>query len=508
MSEEIHENPFPLAVHPSVLDTLALLPATTKTRVLQSFCVIMVEGILALNPQCLSWNAPDHFTLSITRRPFDPVLENGALLQGFIEEEEGRPRFCIQSLQHVKGRRRIYPRATKHVLSKRDENSAGYVELDFDWAEEQLENPFVRKSLIEDIGSLGHVPISLPELIAARFYGDIEQILISASVQNTFGLRTYDINRHSHLPFERLRFDAAFKDRAGEASLHAFIEKLNRQTDTLSVINFIDEQDPLSLAQAQFLDSALFFAQTQYPATKFQIADVIVRDAQDARPFIEAFRHFHGQHRFYVEDGSRPRAPFTMVLGELAPDLRGNQPWLPASDRRRWFDIDLFDGCRGPGMRSEWANARYRVNLELAIYNIVRAASFMLPGGASLQVQYRDLRGQSREMIEDDLSEMRKSTALLLLSNEPSTPTGRLANRVCCIAQGAGLPFVATIQVDWVEENTIVVPVSNNPDQDHIFPINSDDDETANRIIDAVFDAYDRNPYLSWRQANCFVEEG
>lgn len=310
---------FNLAVEPSVLQTMETLPATTRTRVMQSFCTIMEEGLLALNSKRLAWFSPTDFDISISRKSFDMDLRNGAVAQGFLKDQDGKPGIFIEKLRHVEKRRRISGRAYRYGETEIERNTENYITLDNAWVVEQLQNPFVYKNFSESFSSIANTPVTFPMLMEARFYREINQIYISKSVERKYGFKPYYPDECAQDYCERIKFDATFRNQIKQISLHSFLESFSKFKDVLVIVNFIDELDPLSLAQVEFINASVFFMRAQYPDTKIQVVDVVARDIQGARPYFDEFLFYHKQHRLELRDQNRILAPFTMVLGEVNP---------------------------------------------------------------------------------------------------------------------------------------------------------------------------------------------
>lgn len=188
--------------------------------------------------------------------------------------------------------------------------------------------------------------------------------------------------------------------------------------------------------------------------------------------------------------------------------MRGEQLQLPLPDRRRWFDIDLFADCRGKDNNSFMRGALYSVNLRCAAYNLMRAAGLVNPENARIQLQFRNLRGQVEFEVREDITEILKTSAVLLINDEFSSLPGKVANNVCSIAHGIGLPFVVILQADFVEPGTVTVPLNMDGSKSQVFEISKNDDDTHGRILDALYDAHDQNPYLAGMYYRGFLPEG
>jgi hypothetical protein len=125
-----------------------------------------------------------------------------------------------------------------------------------------------------------------------------------------------------------------------------------------------------------------------------------------------------------------------------------------------------------------------------------------------VQLQFRDLRGQVESEVREDITEILKTSAVVLINDELSSLSGQVANNVCCLAHGTGLPFIVILQTDFVEPGTITVPVNLDGSKAHVFAISKNEDETNGKILDALHDAHDQNPYLAGMYYNSFLMEG
>ncbi len=492
-----------LAVNPSVLETIDTLPSTTRTRVLQSFCTIMGRGLLALNHKKLSWHSESEFKLTISRKSFDMKLRNGVIADGFLRDDK-RGCIFIEKLHPVNKDTRISNFAhdyKKPITSKK--NTVNYVELGNDWVAEEIKNPFIHRNNSEGFSSLFKTPVTHSMIMESRFYGDIDQIHLSKAIEKRHGFKPYITEESAQDYCEHMRFDASSKNDILKKSLYEFLENYENYPETLVIVNFIDELDPLSLAQSEFINFMIFYMHCQFPDLKIQVVDVITRDLQGAQPYIEEFTHYHKQHRLALDGQNKPLAPFTMVLGELPCPLRGRQLRLPLPGYRRWFDIDLFANCREQADYSYMRTAIYKGNLRSAAYDLMRAGGLMNTKIA--MVNFKDLRDYPKSEVHEDIIEILKFSAVLLMNDDKNSPAYEVAKTTSDYAQAIGFPFIVTIQTNFVEPGMIAVPVNMDGSKLRICKITKNDDDAHSSVLDGVIEAHERNPYLATLDCRTFL---
>ena len=428
-------------------------------------------------------------------------LENGAEVEGFLKESTPRGIF-IKRLRHIENNEPY----SFHVSPCLDAplaipDTERYVTVDEDWLERRFSDPFVRNTLSsKNKRASSKAPALFSMRMETAFYANFEQIRVSKEAERKYGYKPYWSDKDVQGICERIRFDATYKNKPGKTPLRDYLESFNENRDILVIVNFIDELDPLSLAQVEYINSVIFFTNRQYREVKMQVVDVIVRDLQGACPYREEFVFFHKQHRLILEDKERALAPFTMVLGEIAPDKRESsfpeQLRLPFENYRRWFDIDLFFDCRDPGLCRYRATFNYKQNLLSAAFNLMCAAGVIIR--SFNYVQHRDLRGLPETQVREHIEFLLKRSALVLINDEIASPAGRLCVDACAVAQGTGYAFAAVLLTDTVSPGSVVVPLDERYTESRTIDLTDHDKEARDRVVDAISEAYEENDYLWW----------
>ena len=501
---------YDLAVHPEVLEAIEGLPATTRQRVVTAFSTICMDGLNALNHKKLRWRSERDFALAISRTAFDMQLENGVTAEGFVGGNDF-PTVYITALQPVEGKRRIsrYSHGIGRGLPSDETGRADYITIGNNWFAAELRNPFVKKALTDDRFRLAYLPVTYPMVLASRFYGDLRQVQLAKRAEDLYGFapRYSDAAAAAFCaaadhPFERVRFDRRAAAGAQHSSLSVFLRRAVMRPESLIIVNFIDEQDPFSRTQKEFINAALCFLQLHYRRLRPLIVDVIIKDEEGATPHWEDFLSYHGQHRFPVARFKRGLSPFSMVWGRLHQDLAGEQRELPFDGQHRLFDIDLFQGCRDSEQSEILKDSHYRVNLDQAFFNLIRAGGVVVEKGVKVEV--RDLCDLSDEALREALGEIMKSSAVVLVNGEGNSALSKVAIDAACEAQLSGFPFVAIILTECIEPGSIVVPFDERLGATKIFRDLDLDPDSIEQVFEAILVAYGRNRYLSSRYLASF----
>ena len=495
---------FELAIHESIVAKIETLPSTIRCRISTIFSTISIEGLEALSAEILTWKSDNEFRLSVTRKRHDIELQNGIIADGFINQSK-KPCIYIKRLERVTHPLRITSKTPPHQENDKNDLfvetlTGNYVEINDAWIDKERENPFVNQALKNSSTLTSIAPVTLPMVIERMFYRNIEQIHRAVRAQEIFGFVPKYPHDHTknYLNFcsfnKRIRFDVDYKNKTNSTPLINYLERFEYKNDNLLLVNFIDELDPLSLAQADFINGMVkIFFKRQYPSLIIHVVDVIIQDKQGRKPYYEEFIHYHGQHRFNLkfsrEGTNKPPAPFTMVLGEIHEALRDDQYSLPMSERHHMFDVDLFIGCRGEaGYHSR--DMRYSRNVKSAIYNLLRAAGFVT--SERYTVGYTDLRRGCEQEIDRDIREILKTSAIIYINDEITSTSAELARNASYSMMSSGYPHVTIIQTNRVKPGYLGVPVSVNGTEIRLTEESSNEEE----LIMALNEAYDRNYYL------------
>ncbi|OAB55822.1 hypothetical protein AY600_17970 [Phormidium willei BDU 130791] len=412
-------------------------------------------GITALEQRYLRWETRDRFRLTIQRNLFETELGDGALALGAVLREGGDLILRLDSLHRID--RGIcstsgeYHRAIRHP--KRDDGS-GYIRLGPEWLEKERTNPFVQRACgREGLVSRMHIPITTAMEIEGRFYASPRQIERGKAAEQRFAtpsaLPAWIVSEYCR----RMRFDPPMADRPHIPGLTGAIEAARQHPETMVIVNFVDELDPFSLAQQEFINLVITCLPRQSPRLRIDIIDVVIRDREGRRAFEQEFRAFHAANLLGADAARAPASPFTGVLGQRLPDVEEEHPAvLPLFDRRRLYDFDLFAGCRDAEGRVEARGSyargaeRYKLNLRRAVFNLFKLAAEICT--RETMIEFKDLRGLSHPEAVSFMYSLSKRAALVAVNAGRESEAFTLACMGSTQAIFEGFPNVIVLLVD------------------------------------------------------------
>lgn len=485
---------FDLSVDPSVMKTVnGHLPAMTRGRVLSTFDRIMVYGLTALSHNSLWWDSPTEFSLLITRRPLQLDLQGGVTIRGSMDADQPgrvwlhdielamRPvtlpkRFCYR------------PKPKKRTQKELDR----YARIEHKWIDEELDNPFIQNCAYRE-SWLIDLPVTLTAMIEGWFYTDVEQLLHTKTAETLFGFRPHIDEEAVASYARRLRVDrdttAGFLKRS--------LRHLKNQSGVLGIVNFIDNTDPLSRAQVEFINVATFAIKQLCPDMDVLVVDVIINDEDGQTPHWDVFREYHGQNRFWGRHSERKRWPFSMVFGRRYRRYTNEQLRLPLDDGGRLFDVDLFADHRKQGQSRVMLNAQYSASVRNALFDLLRAAC-TINSQPLMKVLRRDFRGMPEATVQEYLETMLKTSAVVLVNADVECDLFKLVVQSCIEAKCEGAPLIKIVQTDSVPPGSVAVPLDTACDKMQLFKQPRADlpADACSEIVDGIFKAYDTNIYL------------
>ena len=486
-----------IAVHPDVLERIECLPAITRSKLVALFQSAISCGLAFVGPRNLHWNQDDRFTLTVNQNLHEVRMQNGAIAKGFCNDASDSTiyvsaLFCIRDGKCTETGQRDSQLKHCHLPGPHDIDD--YVILDADWFDNELRNPFVRKAHSSRDSAL-RVPVTAPMHIENDFFSSVHRTMLSELDSGSLPpLPGAIADRLCY----RVRFDADDSPPQGRGDLRAYLESLRKWPHTLVLVSFIDELDPLSVAQQGFFNLIVPFLRGQYPHLKIQLVDVVIRDRQGRKFYRQEFAYF--ARRLAATGRTRPvqdkAAPFTMVIGgPLEPTEE--KPALPADRDRRLVDIDLYSGCRrGAADRDR----TYKANLRRAIHDVMRIAG-ILTDTASIPV--KSFRGRSELDVSKAIVNMAMTSVVVVVRDERDSAAFRAAESACAHAALVGFPYVSIILADPVGDDGLWLVVNAREGKNFVYanppddPIRDDDLGFVRMLIEDIEEAYGENPYLA-----------
>ncbi len=463
---------FRLAVHSSVLEAFKSLPALTKARVLAVFRTIRLDGPTALDKHIVAWDREDRFTLCIPRNLFDLELKDGALAKGYYRFPGFDDTFYIESLSRIEGRRCIESGKSVDDIrhgSGRDA-AADVVPLDDAWFSEQYKDPFVDRARGSGIIPHSKIPVTRPLRALERFYASPHEVMTGKRVERRLGTGPAFSRRFAGNDCRHMRFGRPAQGDFVMSNVYAHIDACRKRPQTMAIVNFIDECDPYSLAQQEFVYLLIPYLRDQCTKLKIQVLDVVIRDEEGPTVHQKAFRSYCTQNLLGRRANKVNPSAFTMVLGEPQAHMRDDQRLLPGFDGRRLFDFDLFADIRNRDRPSpysaEWTELywRYKTVLRRTVFHLFRIAAALSPVDG-LNIDICDLRHLGYWQALGAAARLMGCSAVVEVNDAPGSDAFEVAKLACAQAIIEGYPHVVIVLVNrpdaewkisiWTESPTL-----------------------------------------------------
>lgn len=488
---------YKLAVHPAVIDTLVTLPFQVRFETVKVFQKILHLGVTSYWPGQVHWGMGNSFSLSIYEHVNDPGLQNGAFAKGFVHDPFDQT-FYIRHLHHIADEKCLQSKMQYTDLQRQnltDKNTDDYIVLGEGWISDILGDTFVQNAL-KVKPSLPLLPSTLATKIQNNFYPSLDQIYTAKRKEWAFKSTCAYNDEWASASCKREVFDVTKKNKSCRNELREYIESLitSPEAQVPIFVNFIDEQDPLSLAQKEYINLVTALASLNYKMSPMHIVDVIIRDIQGATPYYEDFLYYSRQGD--NGDTSNEPNPFTLVLG--IPPIRNIYPesepvHFPCAGRQRLLNIDLFAGCRGvlpnnPAYQRNVKNSTHQILACIGLFTEI----FSHPAWDSTQFSIRQLLRVEGELL--------KNAIVVKVYADEQSKTMEIARMAVANAVLSGYPNVIIMKADDVfcQGHSIKVYICGEEREFYGYTDEEIQDEHAvGNILYDIRRAYEENPALS-----------
>lgn len=499
---------YPVCIQPEALKALNGLPALPRSYLMTMLDMVITFGLGSIKATDLFWLDDTHFSLVATGNVRDISPVSLAVAKGFIPNPfDGR--IYIESVHEIKDGWCVKPAMPlESILSGRPmiaARSASYLALGSDWLStaRAMDKELDKAWKTPPFGPACRTPLMQFE---REFYRSPAQIELHHRQQDrfafngfAFGVKAPDVAYHD-------RFDSRTAATTTACELISLVEREKQRKGSLLLVSFLDEQDPLSQAQRNFIHMLPATLRRQYPHLRLHIVDVVVRDRDGAAAYDEAFLAYASQKDQADIDPEDRNAPFSILFSggrggdNEAPDLGlcskpAQTATVPLSDECRIIDIDLFAGCRQQGQSRCKRRRQFEVNRASTLHAIMRHAAQI---SSIAEVYPHDFRGHSRHALARDILTLSKSSVVVHANPDKAGRAIDLATRASAHAILTGYPWIVTILEDAFDSPDAVqvhIPGTADSYRYGVPPQVGDDDILA--VADCIARAYRESAALS-----------
>ncbi|MEO1192920.1 MAG: hypothetical protein AAFY02_14260 [Pseudomonadota bacterium] len=472
--------------------------------------MIITFGLGSIKAADLHWVDDTHFSLVATRNVRDIAPVSLAVAKGFIPALfDGR--IYIESVHEIKEGWCCDPvMPMDAIITGRTVSAAGsssYLTLGSDWLSiaRALDKELDKACKTPPFGPACRTPLMR---LQREFYRSPAQIELHHRHRNNVSLGGFSFDVQAPDIAYHDRFDSQTMVATEASELFAFIEREKRRKDSVLLLSFLDEQDPLSQAQGRFIHMLLPCLRRQFPHLRLHVIDVVVRDRQGAEAYEEVFLAYtserdHGSAGDCPEDRS---APFSILFSggqsgegdEIDLGLCAKPPPAAAGsgpDECRILDMDLFAGCRKPDQSRTDRRRQFEANRAAALHAAMRYAAQI---SSVAEVYPHDFRGHPKLALARDVLTLSKSSIVVQAGADRGDKAIDLAVRASAHAILTGYPWITTILEDTSgSPDTVRVHIPGTAEQYYYDVPRELDDDDVLAVVDSIVSAYRESPDLS-----------
>ncbi len=415
---------------------MKLLSAQSEKTLLDTFEKIMYGSLVQLPMGKVKMLWGNRFSLKLTHNIFNDIMRDGLIVNGFYTDGEGDT-YYIRDIYEINSglctkTGKYKTSSYTHQHYEEEENIDEYQILELNW-------------FTQDTPHKENLATTTPVLtVLQRFYDSPDHIK---------RLHTHVLNYGGKMPFGR-PFDEYYTHKKFNAisccfdnmDLKDYISKLGNKNNTLIFCNFINETDPLSLAQAGYTRVIASLLKLYFKHIKVEITDIVIVDQTGHTAYYKEYKEYYAQNSLGKDYKGKSPVPFTMMFGHI-PKKSGDQTELPLIAEGRLLDFDLFYKCE---LASEYDDRKQmRHNVASNTNKIMKYAAAM---NTITNVGLINYLGRVEKDVSSTITRLSDTAVVLLVNGESASKEMNVAVGAVASAILNGYPNVVIVQTDTLSE--------------------------------------------------------
>ncbi len=500
---------FKIKVHPRVIKSIEKLSHSVRFNLFRQLKIVVTEGLTAQTLANLKIHAYPRNTFTIaadSEAVFNSHIEEGCLLRGFYPEDFSQV-YYIQQLKCIKDKRCLgvsgrFDENCKSLEKIGEEPTEKYQEITLERIRSELANPFsyfLPKSKNNVLTNSSRNPIMY---FRGMFYESLSRL------DQVMAVRLHH-NEQPMIPAWVVAGDSAYSlhNRAEykKETIDTLLDKVPEKT--LRFINFIDEQDPHSIAHMEYVRLLICTIKRKvYRHLDIENVDIVIRDSEGETPL---FRHCKEQFSTQINLNTNGTWPILLVMGDTPRDisqiLRAEQSFF-IQDKPYIARFHLFETFSFGDMTLEYSDytsnedTHYRASLSAATHTLFEIAGMHTD---YYSVCTLDLRHKGHTSITSSIVDLCENSIVILTKYPRESRGFKLLVEAAGHMMLHGYPYVTIVIVNENIEGYDTVEIIADIEDFSFYSFTQqeidqecDDEKLITQIMGTIYQAYHENDAL------------